>query len=122
MPNWYFSKEGLLRTPSRLDGIDYTTEIRYRREGTRFIMNCGNRMRLYPNLIFSFRKCILRSFPVRYFGGSAAEYCAILATSREAYYTIGRDKYKCTYLVKFANHSIFFIFSFRAVVTEMEQV
>lgn len=46
MPNWYFSKEGLLRTPSRLDGIDYTTEIRYRREGTRFIMNCGNRMRL----------------------------------------------------------------------------
>lgn len=46
MPNWYFSKEGLLRTPSRLDGIDYMTEIRYRREGTRFIMNCGNRMRL----------------------------------------------------------------------------
>lgn len=48
MPNWYFSKEDLLRTPSRLDGIDYMTEIRYRREGTRFIMNCGNRMRLYP--------------------------------------------------------------------------
>ena len=53
MPNWYFSKEGLLRTPSRLDGIDYMTEIRYRREGTRFIMNCGNRMRLYPYILFS---------------------------------------------------------------------
>ena len=52
MPNWYFSKEDLLRTPSRLDGIDYMTEIRYRREGTRFIMNCGNRMRLYP-LVFN---------------------------------------------------------------------
>lgn len=48
MPNWYFSKEGLVRTPSRLDGIDYMTETRYRREGTRFIMNCGNKMRLYP--------------------------------------------------------------------------
>lgn len=46
MPNWYFSKEDLLRTPSRLDGIDYMTEIRYRREGTRFIMSCGNKMRL----------------------------------------------------------------------------
>lgn len=46
MPNWYFSKEGLVRTPSRLDGIDYVTEIRYRREGTRFIMSCGNKMRL----------------------------------------------------------------------------
>lgn len=46
MPNWYFSKEGLVRTPSRLDGIDYMTEIRYRREGTRFIMSCGNKMRL----------------------------------------------------------------------------
>ena len=49
MPNWYFSKEGLLRTPSRLDGIDHLTEIRYRREGTRFIMNCGNKMGLYPS-------------------------------------------------------------------------
>lgn len=35
-----------MRTPSRLDGIDYMTETRYRREGTRFIMNCGNKMRL----------------------------------------------------------------------------
>ena len=48
MPNWYFSKEDLVRTPSRLDGIDYVTEARYRREGTRFIMSCGNKMRLYP--------------------------------------------------------------------------
>lgn len=46
MPNWYFSKEDLVRTPSRLDGIDYVTEARYRREGTRFIMSCGNKMRL----------------------------------------------------------------------------
>lgn len=58
MPNWYFSKEDLLKTPSRLDGIDYMTEIRYRREGTRFIMNCGNRMRLYPFVL----RLLLRAF------------------------------------------------------------
>ncbi|XP_031559757.1 cyclin-K-like [Actinia tenebrosa] len=46
MPNWLFNQEGILRTPSRLDGIDYSTECRYRKEATRFIVDCGNKMGL----------------------------------------------------------------------------
>jgi len=46
---WYHSYETLeLSTPSRLDGVDFENESRYRKEGARFIMEIGNKLGLYP--------------------------------------------------------------------------
>lgn len=33
MPGWYYDKKELRNTPSAADGIDYKTEMRYRKEG-----------------------------------------------------------------------------------------
>lgn len=33
MPGWYYDKKELKNTPSAGDGIDYSTEMRYRKEG-----------------------------------------------------------------------------------------
>lgn len=46
MPFWYFEKDELKNTPSFRDGIDSDTEARYRREGARFLMECGINMGL----------------------------------------------------------------------------
>ncbi|KAL3217985.1 hypothetical protein MRX96_031897 [Rhipicephalus microplus] len=46
MPNWYYSKKALRKTPSYLDGISVEKEQRYRREGARFIINVGTKMGL----------------------------------------------------------------------------
>lgn len=46
MPCWYFDKAELVNTPSFRDGIDSEREARYRREGARFLMGCGNNMGL----------------------------------------------------------------------------
>ena len=47
--HWYYSKEQTdLKTPSRGDGVDFDTEMRYRKEGARFIMELGNKLGLYP--------------------------------------------------------------------------
>ncbi|XP_071041779.1 cyclin-K isoform X4 [Parasteatoda tepidariorum] len=46
MPNWYYEKKDLKRTPSIVDGIDVDKENRYRREGARFIINVGTKMGL----------------------------------------------------------------------------
>jgi len=46
MPCWYFDKLALRKTPSAKNGIDYEKESRYRREGARFIMECGTSMGL----------------------------------------------------------------------------
>lgn len=46
MPCWYFDKNELKNTPSFRDGIESDTESRYRREGARFLMECGNNMGL----------------------------------------------------------------------------
>lgn len=47
MPCWYYDKKDLKReTPSILDGIDYETESRYRKEGARFIIDTGTKMGL----------------------------------------------------------------------------
>ena len=46
MPSWYFEKSELKDTPSLRDGIDSDNEARYRREGARFIRECGNNMGL----------------------------------------------------------------------------
>lgn len=46
MPCWYFDKSDLKDTASLRDGIDSETEARYRREGARFIMECGNSLKL----------------------------------------------------------------------------
>ena len=36
MPNWYYEKSNLKKTPSYLTGLDFDTETRYRREGARY--------------------------------------------------------------------------------------
>ncbi len=41
MPNWYYDKKDLKSSPSIRDGLDFETERRYRKEGARFIMECG---------------------------------------------------------------------------------
>ena len=47
--HWYYSKEQTdHKTPSRGDGVDVETEMRYRKEGARFIMELGNKLGLYP--------------------------------------------------------------------------
>lgn len=49
MPCWYYDKKELRETPSILDGLTYETERRYRKEGARFIMECGTKMGLGHN-------------------------------------------------------------------------
>ncbi|VEN43050.1 unnamed protein product [Callosobruchus maculatus] len=49
MPGWYFDKKELRNTPSAQDGIDYKTEMRYRKEGARLIINTGSKMDLGYN-------------------------------------------------------------------------
>lgn len=44
MPCWYYDKKELRNTPSIRDGLEFETERRYRKEGTRFIMECGTEM------------------------------------------------------------------------------
>ncbi|XP_022920620.1 cyclin-K [Onthophagus taurus] len=49
MPCWYYDKKELKNTPSSQDGIDYDMEVRYRKEGARFIMSLGTKMDLGYN-------------------------------------------------------------------------
>lgn len=51
MPYWYYDKKDLRYTLSIRDGLDYETERRYRKEGVRFIMECGSKMGLGHNTI-----------------------------------------------------------------------
>ncbi|GFS14350.1 cyclin-K [Elysia marginata] len=46
MPCWYFERKEIKHSPSFMDGIDGTTESRYRREGARFIIDAGTKMGL----------------------------------------------------------------------------
>jgi len=46
MPRWYYEKKDLRQTSSVVAGMDPELESRYRREGTRFIMDLGSAMRL----------------------------------------------------------------------------
>lgn len=50
-PCWYYEKKDLKDTPSMRDGITFDTERRYRKEGARFILNCGTSMSLGHNTI-----------------------------------------------------------------------
>ncbi|XP_048585659.1 cyclin-K-like [Nematostella vectensis] len=101
MPNWLFTHDGLNRTPSRLDGIDYATECRYRREGTRFIMECGNKMGLrYDTMatgaVYFHRFYMIQSFKnfPRWVTGAA---CLFLAGKVE------ETPKKCRDIIKTAN-------------------
>ncbi|KAF2903333.1 hypothetical protein ILUMI_02859 [Ignelater luminosus] len=49
MPCWYYDKKELRNTPSALDNIEYDTEMRYRKEGARFIIDTGSKMDLGYN-------------------------------------------------------------------------
>jgi len=65
--NWYFEKGELHNSPSLRDGIDYATESRYRKEGARFIIECGTEMELGYNtvatgVVYFHRFYMFRSF------------------------------------------------------------
>lgn len=49
MPGWYYDKKELRNTPSAAAGLDYKTEMRYRKEGARFIIDTGMKMDLGYN-------------------------------------------------------------------------
>lgn len=51
MPVWYYEKKDFKNTPSIKDGIDFETERRYRKEGSRCIMQTGTAMGLGHNTI-----------------------------------------------------------------------
>lgn len=51
MPYWFYEKRDLKNTPSNRDGLDCETERRYRKEGARFIMQCGTSMGLGHNTV-----------------------------------------------------------------------
>lgn len=51
MPFWYYDKRDLRNTVSIRDGLDYDTERRYRKEGARFIVDCGASMGLGHNTV-----------------------------------------------------------------------
>lgn len=51
MPFWYYDKKDLRSTVSIREGLDYETERRYRKEGARFIMQCGTSMGLGHNTV-----------------------------------------------------------------------
>lgn len=51
MPFWYYDKKDLRTTVSIRNGLDYETERRYRKEGARFIMQCGTKMGLGHNTV-----------------------------------------------------------------------
>lgn len=46
MPCWYYEKKEIKSSPSYRDGIDTSTENRYRREGARFIVDAGTKLGL----------------------------------------------------------------------------
>uniref|UniRef100_A0A8C5I0L1 Cyclin-K n=1 Tax=Gouania willdenowi TaxID=441366 RepID=A0A8C5I0L1_GOUWI len=46
-PCWYWDKKDLVHTPSQSEGLDPGTEVRYRREGARFIFDVGTRLGLH---------------------------------------------------------------------------
>ncbi|XP_052767787.1 cyclin-K-like isoform X1 [Mya arenaria] len=46
MPCWYYEKKEIKNSPSYKDGIDSSTENRYRREGSRFIVEAGTKLKL----------------------------------------------------------------------------
>lgn len=46
MPVWYYEKKELKNSPSTLSGLPYEDEIRYRREGARFIQELGKALGL----------------------------------------------------------------------------
>ncbi|ERL88296.1 cyclin-K-like [Dendroctonus ponderosae] len=49
MPGWYYDKKELRNTPSATAGLDFKTEMRYRKEGARFIIDTGMKMDLGYN-------------------------------------------------------------------------
>ncbi|XP_045482965.1 cyclin-K [Harmonia axyridis] len=49
MPGWYYEKKDIRNSPSAQDGLDFDTEMRYRKEGARFIIDTGSKMDLGYN-------------------------------------------------------------------------
>jgi hypothetical protein len=66
--NWYFTREEIEhKSPSREDGVTLSTEIRYRREGARLIINASNTLGLRydttaTGVVFFHRFYMLQSF------------------------------------------------------------
>jgi len=48
MPCWYFNKSEFKNTPSFRNGVDGSTEEKYRCEGAKLIVDAGSILELYP--------------------------------------------------------------------------
>jgi cyclin T len=64
---WFYSKEDLSNSPSRKDGIDQFSELRYRQAGAQLIQECGKRLQLTQltintAIVFMHRFFMMHSF------------------------------------------------------------
>lgn len=98
MPICYFDKKEIRNSPSFREGIDYDTEQRYRREGARFIIDCGTKMDLGYNtmatgVVFFHRFYMSHSFKTfpRYVTASC---CLFLAGKLKKIYKMFLKSYK----------------------------
>ncbi|XP_025105468.1 cyclin-K-like isoform X2 [Pomacea canaliculata] len=83
MPCWYFDRKEIRNSPSHQDGIDQSTENRYRREGARLILDAGNKLGLRydtcaTGVVFFHRFYMFHSFREfhRYVMGSCCLFLA----------------------------------------------
>ncbi|XP_059613099.1 cyclin-K [Phlebotomus argentipes] len=100
MPCWYYEKKDLKSTPSVKDGIDFETERRYRKEGARFIMECGTAMGLGHNtmatgIVYFHRFYMFHSF--RTFPRYVTASCCLLLAGK-----VEETPKKCKDIIKTA--------------------
>uniref|UniRef100_A0A1B0CBA0 Cyclin-K n=1 Tax=Lutzomyia longipalpis TaxID=7200 RepID=A0A1B0CBA0_LUTLO len=100
MPCWYYEKKDLRNTPSIKDGIDFDTERRYRKEGARFIMECGTAMGLGHNtmatgIVYFHRFYMFHSF--RTFPRYVTACCCLLLAGK-----VEETPKKCMSIIKTA--------------------
>nr|XP_006819288.1 PREDICTED: extensin-like isoform X4 [Saccoglossus kowalevskii] len=83
MPIWYYEKSELHKTPTIQDGLDFSVEARYRKEGARFIIDAGTSLGLrYDTLatgvVYFHRFYMFHSFKTfpRYVTGAACLFLA----------------------------------------------
>uniref|UniRef100_A0A1L8DWC3 Cyclin-K n=1 Tax=Nyssomyia neivai TaxID=330878 RepID=A0A1L8DWC3_9DIPT len=100
MPLWYYEKKDLRNTPSVKEGIDFDTERRYRKEGARFIMECGTAMGLGHNtmatgIVYFHRFYMFHSF--RTFPRYVTACCCLLLAGK-----VEETPKKCMSIIKTA--------------------
>lgn len=104
MPCWYFERKEIKHSPSFLDGIDSTTESRYRREGARFIIDAGTKMGLRydtcaTGVVYFHRFYMFHSFKEFYRYVTAA--CCLLLAGK-----VEETPKKCKDIIRIAQNLI----------------